>query len=281
MRIEPFMIVKEQFLTIEAWGQFSNQLVVGFTTKNGGKSIDGFESFNLGLHVNDNIENVSSNRRTLAHLLDFPTSRWVCTEQTHNNKIVKITSEHCGLGVFDYNESIKGTDGLYTNDPNILLTLCFADCVPLYFYAPSKQYIGIAHAGWKGSVKDIAGEMVRRWNEEGIDSADIYTLIGPSIGSCCYEVDNQVINHVKALDIDEEIESLLYKSVNHGKFRLNLKGLNKHLLQKAGIPNKNIISTSYCTSCVKEIFFSHRRDKGNAGRMMSFIGLKEDTYRWK
>ncbi|MCH1623862.1 peptidoglycan editing factor PgeF [Fredinandcohnia quinoae] len=279
MHNEPFILLNKQFLSYNGWNDFSTKIVTGFTTKNGGNSIDGYETFNLGLHVNDDPNKVSSNRLKLSSLLEFPTSRWACTEQTHENNIIKISSEHCGLGAFNYNESIKGTDGLYTNDSNVLLTLCFADCVPLYFFSPSHHYVGIAHAGWKGSVKDIAGEMVRKWNDEGIDSKDIYTLIGPSIGSCCYVVDDFVIDYVKGLDINEGLESPIYKAINHGEYRLDLKRLNEQLLHKAGIPYKNIRSTSYCTSCEEGLFFSHRRDKGNTGRMMSFIGLKEeDSY---
>ncbi|MDQ0257305.1 YfiH family protein [Evansella vedderi] len=271
---EIFERKKEQLLMLN-WESHIPQLVAGFTTKNGGVSESDFTSFNLGLHVNDKDSAVVGNRRILSEILDFPTSNWACSDQVHDNKIVKVTKEHVGNGVFEYETSIKKTDGVYTKEPNILLTLCYADCVPLYFCAPKYKLIGMAHAGWKGTVKDIAGEMVRKWKEqEGVEPAEIHAAIGPSIGDCCYVVDDYVINFVNK--VLNEKDTPPYSIISEGQYSLNLKELNRLLMMKAGIPAANIQVSSYCTSCDKELFFSHRRDKGKTGRMMSFIGRKED-----
>ncbi|MFS0861407.1 peptidoglycan editing factor PgeF [Fredinandcohnia sp. 179-A 10B2 NHS] len=273
MSIEPFVRKSEQVLELSTWNNLSaDMLVAGFTTRVGGISSTDYESFNLGLHVKDNPNTVGSNRNLLGTLLDFPTSRWVCSEQTHDNKIVKVSSSDIGAGVYDYSNSIKDTDGLYTDDKNILLTLCYADCVPLFFYSPDRQLIGIAHAGWKGTVKNIAGEMVQKWREEGVLPHQIFAAIGPAIGKCCYVVDDYVINLVRDLEIES---ANIFSNKEDGQYQLDLKQLNYELLKKAGIRENHISVSSYCTSCENNLFFSHRKDNGKTGRMMSFIGIKE------
>jgi polyphenol oxidase len=265
----------EEVLFLEDWHFMMPQLVVGFTTKKGGSSKGPFTGLNLGLHVHDDADDVRLNRKKLADVLQFPLEKWVCSEQIHDNRIEKVSGSDCGKGVLHYNTAVAGTDGLYTNETNILLALCFADCVPLYFFAPSKGLVGIAHAGWKGSVKNIAGEMIRLWTEkEKVPHADIYAAIGPAIGKCCYIVDDRVIDLVKkAL---KGLEYAIYNETSKGQYALDLKELNRLLLLKAGVPEENILVSKYCTSCADELFFSHRRDKGKTGRMMSFIGRKEE-----
>ncbi|MFT4413482.1 peptidoglycan editing factor PgeF [Fredinandcohnia humi] len=273
MNLEPFIKGQEQVLELTAWRHLSDQIAAGFTTRNGGESQHPFDSFNLGLHVTDDAKKVNKNRETLSEILGFPTSNWVCSEQTHDNKIVKVTREHLGAGVYEYEQSIKDTDGLYTDEKNILLTLCYADCVPLFFYSPEKERIGIAHAGWKGSVKDVGGKMVRTWCKDGIEPNEIYAVIGPAIGKCCYVVDDYVKNFVDNLLKEDFLHP--YDQVSENQYSLDLKQLNYVLLLKAGLSKENIKVSSYCTSCEENLFFSHRRDKGKTGRMMNFIGLKE------
>ncbi|MBE4908807.1 peptidoglycan editing factor PgeF [Bacillus luteolus] len=265
----------EGILQLKSWENIDPSIVAGFTTKIGGFSDAPFQSFNMGLHVGDDSKLVGQNRDKLANAIGFPTSNWVCSEQVHDAEIMKVTRNHAGKGVYIYEQGIKGTDGLYTRERNLLLTLCFADCVPLYFSAPKYDLIGAAHAGWKGTVNDIGGKMIRIWDtEEKVSPEDIHVVIGPAIGSCCYIVDNSVIEKVnEVLTYDEYIP---YKLVSEGQYSLDLKIANQLLLVQSGVPKDNIQVSSYCTSCEKELFFSHRRDKGQSGRMASYIGRKED-----
>lgn len=269
-----FQQTEKELLLLQGAHSFP-QIVAGFTTKHGGVSKGAFATFNLGLHVGDDPSFVCSNRQRLADLLQFPLERWICCEQIHDVHIEKVTTGQSGKGTTDYKSAIAGTDGLYTEEAGLLLALCFADCVPLYFMAPKHGMIGLAHAGWRGTVKNIAGEMVRLWHErEHIPLEDIYVVIGPSIGACCYIVDDRVITHV-----DRVLQGgprLPYKQVSIGQYALDLKELNKVLLIKAGIHKEHIDVSKYCTSCADHLFFSHRRDQGKTGRMMAFIGRKEE-----
>ncbi|WP_042349010.1 peptidoglycan editing factor PgeF [Bacillus massiliigorillae] len=269
--VEIFKKQEEQFFTIPQWEQMNDNLVVGFTTKNGGVSRGMFSTLNTGFHVGDEQQLVVQNREIIANKLNFPLSYWVGAEQTHKTRIARVSEVEKGLGSDDYVSALKDTDGLYTNAEGILLTLCFADCVPIYFFAPSKSYIGIAHAGWKGSVAGIAAEMVHKWQAEGIEPSDIYTVIGPSICEECYVVDDKVIREVNK--VVEEADEKPYNLISEGQYKLHLKKLNELILRAAGV--KHIAVTNLCTSCQEEAFFSYRRDGGKTGRLMSFIGWKE------
>lgn len=272
--MEPFVLQEKEYLVLSDWVQKYPNLKAGFTTKNGGKSEKDYASLNLGFHVGDSLDTVRINRNIIANKLSFSLNHWVGAEQTHEVKIQKITKNDRGRGAADYTSAWKETDGFFTMEKNILLTLCFADCVPIYFFHPLSGAIGIAHAGWKGTVHGIAGEMIRTFQSEGIEAKDILVAIGPSICENCYIVDEQVIKLVK--NRLEGVDKKTYNLVSDHQFRLNLKECNKEILLHAGVKIEHIVQTEYCTSCHQEYFYSHRRDHGRTGRLMGFIGWKED-----
>jgi polyphenol oxidase len=271
--IEPFDLKEQQFLLINPQLNSFNGTVAGFTTKNGGVGTGSYETFNTGFHVGDKTDVVNENRKIIAELTGFPMDCWIGAEQTHGTNIFKVSHDDKGKGAADYQSSVKDTDGLYTDKKGILLTLCFADCVPLFFVSPKYGYIGAAHAGWKGTVGGIARKMVERWTLEGVDPKDIYAVIGPSICKDCYVVDDKVINLVQ--NLLEENDEKPYNTISKGQYQLDLKRLNAMIIERAGVPSSQIEITELCTNCDSQLFFSHRRDKGLTGRLMSFIGWKE------
>ena len=272
--MEPFVQNSESFLSIKDWSDQHPNLLAGFTTKSGGISNPPFNSMNTAFHVCDVEENVKRNRHLLANQIDFSVESWIGAEQTHEDVIVKIDKNYAGRGALDYETALKATDGLYTKESGLLLTLCFADCVPVYFVAPKYQLVGIVHAGWKGTVAGIAKSMVDIWQQaEGVQPNEIYAAIGPSICQNCYTVDKKVINLLEV--ILEEQTKTAYNQIKETQYQLDLKLANSLILQKAGVLPENIITTNFCTSCDDSYFFSHRRDEGKTGRMMGFIGWKE------
>ena len=271
--MEPFIQNCESFLSIKDWNDRYPNLLAGFTTKNGGVSEFPFQSMNTAFHVHDLDEKVKKNRHILANQLRFPVEKWVGAEQTHEASIVKIDNRYAGLGALDYNSALKATDGLYTKESELLLTLCFADCVPVFFMSPEHRLIGIVHAGWKGTVAGISKSMVDIWERtEGVQPKEIYAAIGPSICQNCYTVDKKVINYLEV--ILEEQTKTAYNQITDNQFQLDLKLANALILQKAGVLPENIMTTDFCTSCDDSFFFSHRRDEGKTGRMMGLIGWK-------
>lgn len=275
LSMEPFAYDHQSFLSIRKWMEQYPRLVAGITTKKGGSSTGVFENLNMGFHVGDQSEAVCHNRNKVAEFIQFPVKHWVGAEQTHETLIRKVTSTDRGFGADTYENAFKGTDGFYTNEEGILLTLCYADCVPLFFISPEHRMIGAAHAGWKGTVNEIARKMVEQWGEEGILPNQIFVTIGPSICEKCYIVNDYVINFVENTLVD--VEEKPYNLINDGQYTLDLRKLNKIILLKAGVPADNIQITNLCSSCDQFEFFSHRRDQGKTGRMLSYIGWKETT----
>ncbi|MDP4553082.1 peptidoglycan editing factor PgeF [Alkalihalobacillus macyae] len=257
--------------------QFADQanrgsnLKAGFTTRRNGVSLAPFSSLNLGFHVPDLAKDVLANRNKLAEDVGIPLDQWAVGEQIHGSALAKVTSNEKGRGTRTHEDAISLVDGLYTDEKDLLLTALYADCVPLYFYAKEAGRVGIAHAGWKGTTKNIAGEMITAWNKDGIKKEDIQVAIGPSIGKCCYEVDEGVINEV--MKVTKNSNGLFEEKAN-GKYQLDLKEVNKDLLLKSGIKQNHIAVSQYCTSC-SNLFFSHRSENGKTGRMMGYIGLEE------
>lgn len=274
--MEPFVLQNQSIITIKDWMERYPELVAGITMKSGGISKGHFADLNLGFHVGDEYADVCSNRMKVAELICFPLDRWVGAEQVHDCLIKQVTKADIGKGADSYDNAFKGTDGFYTKESGILLTLCFADCVPLFFIAPEKGIIGTAHAGWKGTTKEIGRRMVETWSKEGVSPEQIFVTIGPSICEKCYIVDDYVINFVEK--ILEDVDKKPYNLIKEGQYSLDLRELNSLILRKAGVPEQNISITGYCTSCHQE-FFSHRRDQGKTGRILSFIGWKESADR--
>lgn len=271
--MEPFIQKERTFFEINEWTNIDSMLTVGFTTKHGGVSKAPYKSLNFGFHVGDDNQDVIQNREILAKQLDFPLTQWVGAEQTHQIKIQRLTRNDRGKGSRAYEDSFKGTDGFFTTESGILLTLAFADCVPLYFFAPKKRVIGVAHAGWKGTVAGIGPEMIASLKEEGVDPSEVLVVIGPSICGNCYVVDDRVISLLQ--NKLEAVEEKPYNLIKANQYQLNLPEANRQLLMSAGVQENQINMTKYCTSCNGDLFFSHRKDSGITGRMISYIGWKE------
>lgn len=273
--MEPFVQTSESILSITPWIADCPSLAAGFTTKHGGVSKGPFHSMNPAFHVHDLADDVVRNRKIVANSIHMPAERWAGAEQTHETNIAKITAEEAGLGALDYDTALKRTDGMYTSESGILLTLLFADCVPVFFFAPKHHLVGAAHAGWKGTVGGISAAMVEKWTKvEGVPVEDIFVAIGPSICPKCYMVDKKIIDLLELI-LEEETKTA-YNQITDTQFALDLKKANALILRKSGILKENIITTRFCTSCDEQLFFSHRRDKGKTGRMMGFIGFKEE-----
>jgi polyphenol oxidase len=274
--MEPFKINDTKYFAIEPWMNDNSGLMAGFSTKNGGVSQGEYSGLNFGFHVGDSPVSVKKNRELLSQEIEFPLVSWIGAEQTHEISIQKVTKADIGKGSDRYETSFSRTDGFFTDERGVLLTLCYADCVPLYFIDKDNGFIGVAHAGWKGSVGGIAKEMVSVFVQNGSHPSAISVIIGPSICKKCYIVDERVIKLVeKGL---EGVEEKPYNQINTVEYSLDLKELNKLILLRAGVQQRNISITSYCTSCNSDYFYSHRRDQGSTGRMLAFIGWKEELH---
>ncbi|CAG7605492.1 Polyphenol oxidase [Paenibacillus solanacearum] len=270
-------------LPIALWSERYPQLSAGFTSRIGGVSGEPFGSLNCGLHVGDDPAAVVTNRRRLADALGIPFAASTYAEQVHGKEIQVVSRSLRGAGNDSRDKALQAKDGFVTNEPGVFLFAQFADCVPLYFYDPIRRAVGLAHAGWKGTVLQIAQATLETMGAAyGTKPRDVIAAIGPSIGACCYEVDDAVISRVDKLL--PELHGLgggaegvvaVYERKSEGKYNLNLQQLNRQIMIKAGILPSHIEITGLCTSCRTDLFFSHRKENGKTGRMAAWIGLKE------
>jgi polyphenol oxidase len=278
---EPFVIERSEgrpaLFYLQPWVNRFPYLSAGFSTREGGISASPYHSLNCGLHIQDDSEAVIHNRKQIADTLHIPFEAWTCADQVHGSRVAVIDERHRGRGSVSLADAIPNTDGMVTSVKGIWLTAFFADCVPLYFIDPVLEVVGLAHAGWKGTVSDISGETVRTMVRKfGSKPEHIHAAIGPSIGSCCYEVDSNVLNEVRRILIEKGLlfhADECYTAKPDGKAMLNLREINRRLLQKEGILQSHIELTHLCTSCDTDTFFSHRKEAGRTGRMISWIGM--------
>lgn len=273
--MEPFDLQDNKTaLKLTGWEEKWPELVAGFSTRNGGVSSGFYTSLNCGLHVGDDGDAVKENRRLLAEANGFDFSAWTCAEQVHGGAVHIVEANDTGAGRLKHEEAIKDTDGILTDQAGVFLASFYADCVPLFFYAPDRRVIGVAHAGWKGTVARIGAEMVRRMGEHWqVEPQAIHAAIGPSIGACCYEINDVVANRVR--DVLGDQAKRVLEPAGDGKYMLNLQETNRILLVEAGILPEHIEVSHLCTSCRTDLFFSHRKEAGKTGRMTAFIALKE------
>lgn len=252
-----------------SWQQRDPKLSAGFSSRVGGVSRGRWDSLNCALHVEDDPEHVLENRRRLAAAAGFDYAAWTCAEQVHGKRVAAVRTADRGRGRGSRDTAIPEADALITDEPGIMLVSFYADCVPIYYYDPEVRAAGLAHAGWRGTAKRIAGEAVQAMRKTyGSKPENLYAAIGPSIGPCCYEVDERVIEAMEAAGLTAG-----WTEQDNGRYMLNLQELNRQILIQEGILPINIEISTRCTSCHADDFFSHRRD-GPTGRMASWIGWK-------
>ena len=277
--IDPTLGPDSPLLRLAGWE--AGGLTAGFTTRRGGVSRPPRDTLNTALHVGDDPDDAVANRKRVAALLGWPYEAWTCAEQVHGCRVQRVTGVHRGRGRDDRMTAIPDADALITDEPDVLLVLYFADCVPLYFVDEDTGALGLAHAGWKGTVLDVAGKTVAAMAEAfGTRPERLRAAIGPSIDGCCYEVDEAVLRHVRPLvaglpagSAEPEARPMIEQREG-GRAGLNLKEINRHLMIKAGILPSRIEMSKWCTGCRTDLFFSHRKEKGATGRMMGWLGRK-------
>ncbi|GAK04625.1 hypothetical protein JCM19037_3064 [Geomicrobium sp. JCM 19037] len=205
----------------------------GFSTRKQGVSSAPYNSLNLGLHVSDRNEDVLENRSRFAASIGRDEQSFVFAEQVHGNDVQRVGSLDRGAGSETLATAIAGADGFYTTDPTVTLMSLYADCVPLFFIGEEGKIVGLAHAGWKGTVGQIGSNMLGAWKEEGVDLQTVHAYIGPSIGQANYEVNDTIITSVDAC-LPHSVRRPYYPT-NPGKYQLDLKETNRVLLQSAGV----------------------------------------------
>ena len=247
--------------------------ISAFTTRMGGVSKGRYASMNMSFSNGDSSKAVRENYNILFKELGLDPEKAVLSQQTHTNNIRVVKSHDIGKGIVIHRD-YKDVDGLVTNLKGVALVTQFADCVPLLFYDPVKEVIAASHAGWRGTVQGIGKKTVDVMvSLFGCEAKNIKVAIGPSIGKCCYEVDDPVYEQFEMLNI-VPLKSIFTKKEN-GKYMLDLWTANRLILENAGIKRKNICVTDLCTCCNSQYFHSHRATGGSRGNLAAVIALSQ------
>lgn len=196
------------------------------------------------------------------------TDRLARGRQVHGNRVALIDASYEGAPVAD-------TDALITSQLELPLMILVADCVAVSLYDPAHRAIGVAHAGWRGTLADVAGETVRAMrNAFGSDPAQLIAGVSPSIGPCCYEVGPEVAKQFRREQPDVAADVI----DDRGREKLDLWGANSLMLARAGVAKENIEVCGRCTSCDNDTFYSYRAE-ANAGRIANVVMLNHDGAR--
>lgn len=238
----------------------------------GGISNEKFAGLNIGLHVNDSVENVIENRIILAEMVQMPLEQFVFCNQIQENTVTEITKHDAGRGIYDSSEAIKDTDALVTNTKNLMLTVQSADCTLLLLYDPENNAIAAVHAGWRGTLKRIAAKTVKHMQiVYKTNPSNLLVAISPSISVENYEIGTEVINAVKKYRGRKR--NFLQFNEKTGKFHFDQWTSNKTQLIEAGVTPENIEVSGICTFANSDKYYSSRKDKGITGRFAAGIAL--------
>ena len=241
-------------------------VVHGFGTRIGGVSPDPFDTLNLGVSVGDDPANVSANLERIASEAGVPPDRFVFMKQVHGTRIRAIHERDLAR----YREERPEVDCLITDRPEIFLCVLTADCVPVLFFDKERRVAAAMHAGWKGTaagiVDAVLDELTQRFH---CLPKDLSVALGPHIRSCCYRVGADVAWAFKDFRAERGVLAI---SQDGKAWNLDLAAAIRVRLKKRGVPPESIELVKHCTSCERDMFFSHRRDSGKTGRMVSYIG---------
>ncbi|MBM4159277.1 MAG: peptidoglycan editing factor PgeF [Ignavibacteria bacterium] len=232
------------------------EIVFGISTI--GKDISSAPYFlNMSCLVGDKPENVAGNRRLFFEKMNIDIKRIVIQKQIHSDNVNYVTESG----------TINDSDGLFTDVKNLFLTVCIADCYPVFLYHPAGKIIACIHSGWKGTFKKISHKAVCRISDYyKLNPKKFVAFIGPGISAEHFEVGSEVA----AL-----FEKTFVKNQG-GKYFVDLKSQIYNQLIQSGIDGVNIETSGFCTFKENELLHSYRRDKNQSGRMFGVIGLRQD-----
>ncbi|AEI51537.1 peptidoglycan editing factor PgeF [Runella slithyformis] len=238
--------------------RFSN-LIAAESKRQGGVSFAPFASLNLGINTADAPENVQENRRRFFEKLGVPEHSLASSLQVHGEAIRIVTQP----------ERTEGFDAFITEVPGVVLGVTVADCTPVLLYDARRRVVGAVHAGWRGTVLQLVYKTLdaMHW-EYGTEPGDCYAYVGTCIDECAFEVGEEVADRF----------SEKYKRYDAvvGKFMVDLKRANEDQLKAFGIPSAHIEISPFSTVTHNADYFSYRLEKGQTGRMLAVIGLKNE-----
>jgi hypothetical protein len=287
-----------QWLPVPGWDAIE-WLRAGFSTRLGGVSRaycaeEAPGELNLGFTVDDPRETVEVNRRLFAEAVaGSAKTPLAALQQIHSSLLHRATAADA-----ERDHPWKA-DGLFTDEPGLLVGVQTADCIPVLVADRKKKVVAAFHAGWRGTVKRIVENGIGRLRLEfGSRPEDLIAAIGPGIGPCCYAVGDEVRSEFEsqftyAQELFHEVYDsdairtkypmlfLTQRAPGHSpigpSLHLDLIEANRRQLLDAGLSPSAITVMGGCTNCRTDLFFSYRGSQGHAGSMMAAIGMAPEA----
>lgn len=241
----------------------------GFSTRLGGVSPAPWDALNLGPGRGDTAENVAENYRRFFACLGADMGRAVLSKQVHETNIRTVTAADAGKGLLrprDYE-----ADALITSEKDLPLVVFSADCGILLLHDPVSGCAGAIHAGWRGCAAGIVEKTVVELGRVfGARPENLLAAVGPCIGQCCFETDDDVPDAMRAA-LGSMAEPYLER--RGAKWHVDLSGLNRQWLLRAGLTPEHVDVCGLCTACRRDWFWSHRKMGQARGAQIAAIAL--------
>ncbi|MCE2413070.1 peptidoglycan editing factor PgeF [Candidatus Poribacteria bacterium] len=237
--------------------QTTGIVTAGISLRTGGVSHAPYASLNLAEHVGDDPSAVATNRKILFQQTGLQKLRYC--RQVHGNCVVDVDAT-TGVSL----ENPPEADALVSACRGVALGIFTADCIPIFILDIETPAIGIAHAGWRGTFARIAVNTLAQMKDSFgtlVENCRIY--MGPSIQKCCYTVSAELLTQFA-----ERFGNTVHDGTN-----LSLQTANLNQLVEADLPAASISISPLCTACRTDLFYSHRAENGQTGRMLSYIQL--------
>jgi polyphenol oxidase len=255
-----------QFASLSQHGR----LLQFVTTRTGGASQAPYDGLNLALHVGDEPSAVLRSRELLCASLDIPLDALTVAQQCHGSHVQVVTREMRGSGARAEATAIAATDAMVTSEPDICLVVLVADCVPILLFDPCRSVVGVAHAGWRGTVAGIARRTVETMASRfGSEPPDVCAALGPAIGPEDYEVGPEVAAEFERT-FPEDAGNIL-RAASAGRAHVDLWAANRSQLIAVGVPADQIEPAAISTFRSTDRFYSARAADGPTGRFAAGV----------
>lgn len=219
----------------------------------------------------EEFEKAVKSYKTFCQSLNIEYNNIVKTNQKHTDNVEIIETKNV-LGGPDF-EAFKNTDGFITKTRDIALSTTNADCILIMFFDPEKQVIANVHSGWKGTLKRISVNAVKKMQKEyGCRPENIIACMCPSIRKCHFEVDRDVFELFYNEFQDIDLEKIIEKKEN--KWYIDTILINEIILLRAGLIKENIVDSGICSVCHQNLIHSYRAEGVEYGLNTAIIALK-------
>jgi YfiH family protein len=243
----------------------------GFTsTRQGGLSSAPFDSLNLGLNTLDSPARVLENRRAAMERAALDARRVVHLQQVHGSGLVEASAEDAGRGAQSWDQALPACDAVFTRVRGLPLAVGHADCLAVALGDPQAGLVGLAHAGWRGALAGLPKALALRLLAEGASPRGLQAVLSPCLGPASLELGEQ--EHQRFTQAFAR-HSDFCTALSKGHFYLDLWTCVRQQLLEAGLEAQRIQGQELDTALHPELFFSHRRDQGHTGRMLTVVVL--------